>query len=47
MSVLDVQYAEVVRDPTTSALKAAAFLGGMLDVSKMAGTVEHGRIHLG
>ena len=40
MSVLDVQYAEVVRDPTTSASKVSAFLDGMLDVGKMAGTVE-------
>jgi hypothetical protein len=40
MSVLDVQYADVVRDPTTSASKVAAFLDGMLDVGKMAATVE-------
>ena len=40
MSLLDVDYAEVVLDPMTTAVKVAAFLGGTLDVDRMALAVD-------
>ena len=40
MAVLDVPYAEAVRDPKATAVKVAAFLGGALDVDKMAASVD-------
>jgi hypothetical protein len=40
MSVLDVPYAEVVRDPQSTAVKVAAFLGETLDVDKMVASVD-------
>jgi hypothetical protein len=40
MTVLDVGYAEVVREPLATAERVATFLGGSLDVGKMAESVD-------
>jgi hypothetical protein len=39
-SVLDVDYAAVLASPLDQAARAAAFLGGNLDIEAMAGTVD-------
>jgi hypothetical protein len=40
MSLIDLDYAEVVHDPSATACQVAKFLGGGLDTAKMAAAVE-------
>ncbi len=41
MSMLAIDYREMVEDPMTQAQKINTFLGGRLDVSKMVAVVDH------